>query len=74
MQLSTLKVDSVQLSFGDRKILQGVYLSCQQGEILGLLGRNGSGKSSLLRIIYGTLSPSYKYVSVNDEYINKGLC
>jgi ABC-type multidrug transport system ATPase subunit len=72
MPLLTLKVDSVQLSFDDRKILQGVYLQCQQGEILGLLGRNGSGKSSLLRIIFGTLVPGYKYVSIDDEYISKG--
>jgi len=42
----TLKVDSVQLTFDDRKILQDVYLECKQGEVIGLLGRNGSGKSS----------------------------
>jgi|SRR6185312_3216661 len=68
----TLKVDSVQLSFNDRKILQGVYLECSQGQIVGLLGRNGSGKSSLLKIIFGSLTPSYKYVSINNEFINKG--
>ncbi len=67
-----LKVDSVQLSFDDRKILQDVYLHCKQGEVIGLLGRNGSGKSSLLKIIFGTLVPSYKYVSIDDEYINEG--
>lgn len=67
-----LKVDSVQLSFNDRKILQDVYLNCKQGEIIGLLGRNGSGKSSLLKIIFGTLKPSYKYVAIDDEYIKKG--
>ena len=68
----TLKVDSVQLSFNDRKILQGVYLECCQGQIVGLLGRNGSGKSSLLKIILGSLTPSYKYVSINNEFIHKG--
>jgi len=67
-----LKVDSVQLSFGERKILQDVYLDCKQGEIVGLLGRNGSGKSSLLKIIFGTLTPSYKYVSINNQFIHKG--
>ena len=72
MQPLTLKVDSVQLAFDNRKILQDVYLSCQQGEIIGLLGRNGSGKSSLLKIIFGSLTPSHKYVSINDEYIKKG--
>lgn len=69
----TLKVDSVQLAFGDRTILQDVYLDCKQGEIVGLLGRNGSGKSSLLKIIFGTLTPSYKYVSINDEVIHEGF-
>jgi lipopolysaccharide export system ATP-binding protein len=68
----TLKIDSVQLSFDDRKILQDVSLHCGQGEVIGLLGRNGSGKSSLLRIIFGTLIPSYKYVSINDVFIHKG--
>ena len=72
MQPLTLKVDSVQLEFDGRKILQDVYLSCQQGEVIGLLGRNGCGKSSLLKIIFGSLKPSYKYVSINNEYIQKG--
>lgn len=49
MPSSILKVDSVQLEFEGRKILQDVYLDCQQGQITGLLGRNGSGKSSLLK-------------------------
>jgi len=72
MPLSTLKVDSVLLEFDGRKILQDVWLRCSQGEIIGLLGRNGSGKSSLLRIIFGSLKPSYKYVSIDDQFIKKG--
>lgn len=70
--MATLKVDSVQLAFDLRKILQDVYLECQQGEIVGLLGRNGCGKSSLLKIIFGTLTAGYKYVSIDDEFIKKG--
>ncbi len=72
MQSSTLKADSIQLSFGDRKILQSVWLQCSKGEIVGLLGRNGSGKSSLLKIIFGSLQPSHKYVSIDDRFIQSG--
>ena len=72
MEPLTLKVDSVQLEFDGRKILQDVYLNCTQGQIIGLLGRNGSGKSSLLKIIFGTLTPGYKYVSIDDAYIQNG--
>ena len=72
MKPHTLKVDSVQLSFDNRKILQDVALQCSCGEIVGLLGRNGSGKSSLLKIIFGSLKPSYRYVSIDDRYIYNG--
>jgi lipopolysaccharide export system ATP-binding protein len=67
-----LKVDSVQLAFNGRKVLQDIYLDCKPGEIVGLLGRNGCGKSSLLKIIFGTMIPDYKYVGINDRYIKKG--
>lgn len=72
MLLQTLKVDSIQLDFDGRKILQDVYLDCKQGEVIGLLGRNGCGKSSLLRIIFGTLNAAYKYVSIDGHFIHKG--
>jgi lipopolysaccharide export system ATP-binding protein len=72
MPLSTLKVDSVQLEFDYRKILQDVWLHCTQGEVIGLLGRNGCGKSSLLRIIFGSLNPAYKHVSIDGDFIKKG--
>ena len=68
----TLKVDSVQLEFDGRKILQSVYLHCTQGEVIGLLGRNGCGKSSLLKIIFGTLQANYRYVSIDEQFILKG--
>ena len=50
-----LEADSIQLQFGDRRILSNIYLKCETGKITGLLGRNGQGKSCLLKIIYGTL-------------------
>ena len=50
-----LEVDSIQLSFGERKILSDVYIKCETGRITGLLGRNGQGKSCLMRIIHGSL-------------------
>lgn len=50
-----LEADSIQLQFGDRTILSSIYLNCETGKITGLLGRNGQGKSCLMKIIYGTL-------------------
>lgn len=51
----TLEADSIQLEFDGRKILSNIYLKCETGKITGLLGRNGQGKSCLMKIIYGSL-------------------
>lgn len=67
-----LTIDSVDLQFNGRKILQDIYLDCSTGEVVGLLGRNGSGKSSLLKIIFGVLTPIHKYLSINKEVLDKG--
>lgn len=52
----TLEADSIELAFDGRKILSGIYLKCETGKITGLLGRNGQGKTCLMKIIYGSLS------------------
>jgi lipopolysaccharide export system ATP-binding protein len=67
-----LKVDSIELQYDGRKILQDIYLDCKPAETVGLLGRNGCGKSSLLKIIFGCLKPGFKHISINDKTIEKG--
>lgn len=51
-----LEIDSVFLEFGNRRILSDIYLKCETDKIIGLLGRNGNGKTSLMNIIYGNLN------------------
>lgn len=70
--MAKLQIDSVELQFDGRKILQDIYLDCNQGEVVGLLGRNGSGKSSLLKIVFGTLTATHKYVSIDGVVLSPG--
>lgn len=51
-----LEADSIQLEFNGRRILSSVYLKMETGKITALLGRNGSGKTCLMNIIYGSMS------------------
>lgn len=62
-----LKVDSVILSFGDKHILKDVYLNCNFGKITSILGRNGFGKTSLMKIIFGELRPTQHFVSIDGR-------
>jgi ABC-type lipopolysaccharide export system ATPase subunit len=64
-----LEADSIELSFGLRKILSDVYLKCETGIITGLLGRNGQGKSCLMNIILGTLNSPSNSVRFNGNVI-----
>ncbi|WP_222538479.1 ATP-binding cassette domain-containing protein [Pedobacter polysacchareus] len=66
-----LEVDSISLQFGNREILSDVYLKCETGKITGLLGRNGTGKSSLMNLIFGNLVPGNKSVRFDGQSIPK---
>ncbi|TDT40173.1 Cu-processing system ATP-binding protein [Halospina denitrificans] len=65
----TNAVDLEQLSchFGNVKALNQLDLALPQGEILGLLGHNGAGKSTAMKLILGILSPSSGQVRVFGE-------
>ncbi|TXS89556.1 ATP-binding cassette domain-containing protein [Parahaliea maris] len=52
-----LKLDAVQLQFGTHTILDHVDLTITRGEKLGLLGRNGMGKTTLLKLLAGEMAP-----------------
>ncbi len=65
--INKLEVDSVILEFGSQRVLNNVYLKSETGKITGLLGRNGSGKSCLMKIIFGTLVPQNKTIRINRQ-------
>lgn len=66
---AVLEADSIELSFGERKVLQNIYLKIPVKQVTAILGRNGGGKSCLLQIIFGTLTPTYKSIRWNGQYI-----
>lgn len=67
--MSTIQVDSISKNFGEKTVLQDVFLQCKTGEITGILGRNGSGKSTLFQIIAGTLKADHKFIKIDEKLI-----
>ncbi|MFI5154634.1 MAG: ATP-binding cassette domain-containing protein [Chitinophagales bacterium] len=68
--IESLEADGIQLEFGLRKILSDIYLKFTRGAVTALVGRNGEGKSCLMKIIYGTLSVADKSVRFDGQRIN----
>jgi len=64
-----LEVDSVILEFGNKRVLQDVYLKSESGKTTGILGRNGAGKSCLMQIIYGELKTNNKSIRLDGKAI-----
>jgi len=55
--MSILDVQNIHAYYGDAYVLQGLSLQLEQGQILGLLGRNGVGKTTLVNSIVGFIPP-----------------
>ena len=66
-----LKLDKISLKFGRKIILDNLNLQLNNGQILGLLGPNGVGKTTIFNIITGLISPDFGSVIINSEKINK---
>ncbi|WP_444995150.1 ABC transporter ATP-binding protein [Aliikangiella sp. IMCC44359] len=65
--MSLVKLESVKKQFADLSILKGVDLILSQGEVLGLFGHNGAGKTTIMKMILGLLAPSSGKVTVFEQ-------
>ena len=62
-----LKLEKVSFSFKKRPILDSISFNLNQGEILGLLGPNGVGKSTIFNLITGLLKPNFGSIIINNK-------
>ena len=56
--MSVVRVDDLALRFGERTLFEELSFELERGELLAVLGPNGTGKTSLIRILLGQLAPS----------------
>lgn len=64
-----LRSDSLVKIYGKRKVVQGVSLNVNQGEIVGLLGPNGAGKTTTFYMVVGFIRPNEGRVYLEQEDI-----
>ncbi len=67
--MKLLECEHLDKSFGNKKVLKDINLSIPRGKIIGLLGKNGTGKSTLIKLINDLLTPDSGKVLVNGKEI-----
>lgn len=64
---NVVELIDITLSFQDRKVLVDLSVNFQSGKVTALLGKSGSGKSTILQLINGMIIPEYGKVKVFDD-------
>ena len=66
-----ISVENVTKAFGSQEVLKTVCVKFEMGKIYGIVGRNGSGKTVLLKCICGLLYPTTGTVTVDGKVVGK---
>ena len=64
-----IELRNISLSFNKRQILDNISLTIREGEICGLLGPNGVGKSTIFNVIIGILKPDFGDIYIDKEKV-----
>lgn len=64
-------IDNVHKAFGEKQVLRGISLEIREGETTVIIGRSGTGKSVLLKLIVGLLEPDQGTISIDGKRVDK---
>lgn len=73
MKNSVISVKNVTKKYKEYTVVNDVSLTVEKGGIVGLIGRNGSGKTVLMKMICGLVAPTSGEISVNGKIIGKDI-
>ena len=64
---SIINFENISLSYGNRLILDNINFKINEGQIFGMLGPNGVGKSTIFNLITGLVTPKYGKIIINNQ-------
>lgn len=70
--LESMELKSVEVIYGERKILEDINISIKEGEQIALVGHTGSGKSTIIKVLLGFIIPSNGEVFLNNKRLISG--
>ena len=63
---SIIEFENISLSYGNRQILENINFKINEGQIFGMLGPNGVGKSTIFNLLTGLITPNSGYIKINN--------
>ena len=70
-QQTLLKLEKISMFYNKRQILNNLNLNINKQEVLGMLGPNGVGKSTIFNLITGLISPKYGKIKIDGEDVSR---
>ena len=67
-----LRIENLEKSFGDKKVLRGVNLSVPPKKVFGFVGKNGAGKTTTMKLVLGLMTANAGEIFVNEEKVTYG--
>ena len=68
---SIIEFENISLSYGNRQILENINFKINEGQIFGMLGPNGVGKSTIFNLITGLINPGNGNIKIAGENVTK---
>ncbi len=68
-----LKINDIHKSYGEKHVLNGISFSVEKGKVTSLIGRNGSGKTTMLEILSRIISQDSGFISIDDKKIDEDI-
>jgi phospholipid/cholesterol/gamma-HCH transport system ATP-binding protein len=66
-----VEIKDLNFSYDERPILKGINMTMPRGKVIAIMGGSGCGKTTLLRLIGGTVTPSSGYVKVDNQIVHE---
>ena len=70
-QKTIIEFQNVSLAYGNRMILDNISFKINEGQIFGMLGPNGVGKSTIFNLITGLITPKFGKIKIYNEDVSK---